>query len=121
MEREEGRFVGVFKENLQPELDKYILRASKRGWYFVVVKTWNTISYDHYRPHHTNRVRLLDCKTGIQRNLFYCGGWSKAGKDLPATDASRMAGLVRRHEGGAEALFPGTLEEEIHKMFPAAN
>jgi len=78
LQRHEGWSEGEqYQKDLQAELEKYIQRATKRGYKFVAIRKWSTRQEDGtYRPSYGwDRVRLLDLKTGCIRNMFYCGGW----------------------------------------------
>jgi len=61
-----------WRKDLQAELDKYIQRATKRGYTFMTIKKWHTSTHRHVR---WDRVRLLDIETGRIRNMFYNDGW----------------------------------------------
>lgn len=78
LQRQEGWFEGdQYRKDLQTELEKYIQRATKRGYNFVAIKRWCTRTHGTYTGG-WDRVRLLDLKTGRVRNMFYCGGWHTA-------------------------------------------
>ena len=76
LERQEGWFRGdQYRKDLQTELEKYIQRATKRGYNFVAIKQWCTRTHGSHGNGGWDRVRLLDLKTGRIRNMFYYGGW----------------------------------------------
>jgi len=78
LQRQEGWFEGdQYRKDLQTELEKYIQRATKRGYNFVAIKKWSTrLGGGVYRPQYGwDRVRLLDLKTGRIRNMYYNIGW----------------------------------------------